>query len=260
MPAQARSRYFIEAIDRGLRLMALFNAENPTLSLAEIARRSGSVPSTALRLIQTLIDLDYLEELPETGHYRPSLGALKLGHAALVNSPLRVMARPVVRRIEQATGESVNLAVLVGGDVVLVDSLPGEDALSLRLRPGSRFPAYCTASGKAMLAALPSDEIRRLITGAKMERLGPNTITTLKRLEVEIEAVRKLGFACQDEELAAGIRSVAAAVLGSNGLPVAGISLFVAAARVSLERLRHELAPVVAGGAAELSAKIRAME
>lgn len=253
----ARSRYFIEAIERGLSLLALFDAENPTLTLAEIARRSGSIPSTALRLLHTLVDLDFLEELPESGRYRPSLAALKLGHAALVTSPLRAAAAPVLDRLQRQTGETVHLAVLIGGDALLLDVRAATDAFSIQFRPGNRFPAYCTAIGKALLSALPPEAMRATVSARGFEKLARNTIMSMKQLEAALRAVRDRGYAIQDEELAAGMRSVAAPVAGGDGAVAAAVGLVTATSRVALEQLTQKLAPVVVGTAAEISAKLR---
>jgi IclR family pca regulon transcriptional regulator len=256
--AAARSRYFIEAIERGLDILSLFGPESPSLSLAEIARQSGSIPSTALRLIMTLVDLDFLEELPESGRYRPSLAALKVGHAALATSALRALARPVLERVHRASGECVTLGVPIGRDILLVDSLASSDALAIRIQPGSRFPAHCTAVGKAILAASGSGAAAAALAGRAVEKLGPRTIVSVRELEAALAAARKNGFAIQDEELAAGMRSVAAPVIGVGGTADAGIGIVLAAARGGVDVLRRELAPLVIGAAAELSAKLRA--
>ena len=258
--APARSRYFIEAIGRGLSVMSLFDSEHPTLSLAEIARGSQIVPSTALRFIQTLVDLDFLEELAESGRYRPSLGALKVGFAALSTFPLRAVARPILERVHKASGESVNLFTLSGASIILVETLADPDVLSIHLAPGSRYPAHCTAAGKAMLAYLPPPEMRRRLASAPLQKLGPNTISGVRQLEATLASARAAGYAVADEELATGMRAIAAPVLGPEDTVEGAISIVVSAARVSLERLRREFGPLTVGAAAELSARVKSRE
>jgi IclR family pca regulon transcriptional regulator len=253
-----RSRYFIEAIGRGLDVLSLFDVEHPSLSLTEIAKRSKCVPSTALRFIQTLVDLDYLEELTESGRYRPSLAALKLGHTALSTSLLRSLARPILERVQQQTAESVNLVVLAESNVILVDTLAEPDVLSIRFRPGSRFPATCTAAGKAMLSQYQAGELESRFSNYTFPKLGPNTITSLKELDVALRLVRREGFAIDDEELAAGLRAVSAPIIGASGSAEAAIGVVVGSARMSVERLRRDFSPIAVTAATELSVLLRA--
>jgi IclR family transcriptional regulator, pca regulon regulatory protein len=257
---QPRSRYFIEAIGRGLDVLSLFDVEHPSLSLTEIAKRSKCVPSTALRFIQTLVDLDYLEELTESGRYRPSLAALKLGHTALSTSLLRSVARPILERVQKETAESVNLVALAGSNVILVDTLAEPDVLSLRFKPGSRFPAASTAAGKAMLSQQQPAELELRFSRYAFPKLGPNTITSFKELEAALRVARRDGFAIDDEELAAGLRAISAPVIGVSAPAQAAIGVVVGSARMSVERLRRDFAPIAVKAAGELSDLLRASQ
>ena len=254
----ARSRYFIEAIGRGIDVLALFDVEHPTLSLTDIARRSKCVPSTALRFIQTLVDLDYLEELTESGLYRPSLAALKLGHTALSTSPLRALARPIIERVQRETGELVNLAVLAKTNVIVVDALAEPDVITIEFRPGSRFPAASTAVGKALLSKSQSEVLDSNFSDYTFRKLGPNSITSFKDLESALRTVKRDGYAIEDEELAAGLRGVAVPIMSDTQSAAAAIGIVGGSTRVSMARLRRELVPVAVKAASELSEKLAA--
>jgi IclR family pca regulon transcriptional regulator len=251
-----RSRYFIEAIGRGLDVLSLFDVEHPSLTLSEIARRSNCVPSTALRFIQTLVDLDYLEELTESGRYRPSLAALKLGHTALSTSPLRAVARPVLEALQRETKESIILAVRVKRNVVLVDALVQPDQLSVDFHPGSRFPSAATAVGKAVLSRLWPEELESLFANYTFHKLGPNSVLSMKELESALRTARRDGFAIEDDELAAGLRGVAAPIVGESGAVEAAVGIVAGSTRMTLDRIRRELASLTVRAASELSSKM----
>jgi IclR family pca regulon transcriptional regulator len=257
--ADTRSRYHVEAIKRGLSLMVVFDSEHPSLTLSEIARRANVVPSTALRLLSTLLDLNFLEEVPRTERYTPSIAALRLGHASLVNNPLRSIARPSLSRLLKATGESVSLSALVGSHMYYIDHVEEPGGPSVRTPIGSRLPIYCTAAGKSILACLPAEEREKRLRRIPLNRLGPNTQISLPALLAELEVTQARGYATQDEEISAGLRSVGAAVRAPDGTPDAAVTVVVSATRMSMEKLKNDIAPIAAGAAAEITARRHAL-
>ena len=250
----SRSRYHVEALARGLLILSLFTPEEPWLSLSDIARRAGLTTATALRFVSTLRSLGFLEQSPETRKYRPSLATLKLGYSVLAGADLRALALPVLQRLSVTTGETVNMAVLAGVEIVYIERLKTTELITANVQVGSLLPAHCTSMGKVLLAALPPEELDRLLPQIDLTPRGPKAITSVERLRAELERVRAVGYAIQDEELVAGLRSAAAPITDRDGRVIAAINIAVPAARVSVDRLRGVLLPAVIQAATEISA------
>jgi IclR family pca regulon transcriptional regulator len=152
------------------------------------------------------------------------------------------------------------MAILDGSDIVYIErcrtSQPGQREIDLNLHVGSRLPAYCTSLGKVLLAFLPPGEQEERVARVEFTRRGPNTLTSRAALLQELRRVRAAGFALNNEELAYGLRSIAAPILSHEGVAVAGINLAVHSSMVSTSDLGERLSPVLARTAAEISARL----
>ncbi|MDO8209557.1 IclR family transcriptional regulator [Conexibacter sp. CPCC 206217] len=222
----------IQSVSRALGILELFGAQRPALTASEIANLSGLNRATAYRFCQTLLSLGYLEETrPRT--FRPGLKAVSLAQAALAAHELPDLARPYLSELRDATGETVNMALLDGAQIVYVSRLLNDSLLALRLFVGSRLPSTSSSMGRAMLAYLPDDEVERILDSGAVEAVTPKTITDRRRLMAELRRTRNRGYALNDEEIVLGVRGIAAPVFGVSGRPIAGINVSVA----------HELAP-----------------
>jgi DNA-binding IclR family transcriptional regulator len=192
--------------------------------MSEIAELAGLNRATSYRFCQTLLSLGYLEEADER-RLRPGLKAVSLARAALSSHELPDLALPHLRELHDATGETVNMALLDGADVVYVSRLLSDDLLALRLYVGSRLPAYASSLGRAILAHLPEDDVRALLDGQTFEAFTEHTIVDKARLMAELRRIRRRGYAINNQELVLGISGVAAPVFGVSGRPVAAINL-----------------------------------
>jgi IclR family pca regulon transcriptional regulator len=185
---------------------------------------------------------------------------LDLGFSAINSMDVREIAAPYLRQLSDDTGYTVNLAILDGSDVVYIErcrtSRAGQREIDLDIHVGSRLPAYCTSLGKAMLAFVPAEEQAAILDGIELAKLGPNTIVDRPALIDELGRVREEGFAVNDEELAYGLRSIAAPLRGHDGAAVAAINLAVHRTMVSIDDLVLRLSPVLKRTAAEISARI----
>jgi IclR family transcriptional regulator, pca regulon regulatory protein len=246
-------RYYVAALARGIQILEAFSKESPHLSLTEIAALAGMEKGTAFRFVYTLERLGYLTRDPETKRYRPGLKVMRLGFAALNSMGLRQIAQPYLKALSAQTGETANMTVREGAEVVYVARISTRQIIGINLSVGSRLPVYCTAMGKAQLIDLSRDELRDLLGEGPYPGLGPNTLTCLDALVAELDRVRRQGYAINDEELAAGLRSVAAPVRDGNGQIVAAINISVPSARVSRPELDSRLAPMVQASAAKIS-------
>jgi len=252
-PDAKRGQYTVEALAKGLRVMSLFTERQPVWRLRDIAQATGIPTPTAFRIVATLVEEGYLEQL-DGGEYRPDVKVLTLGGAALHASDLATLATPRLRRLGERTGETTNLAVLSGDRILYIVRLRNADLVTANIQVGSTLPAAFTSIGKLLLAFAPADEVAATVDRAlALPSTGPNAITDTGALRRELDAIRERGWALQDEELALGLRSVAAPVRDADGHVVAGINVAVQSSTWSSDRLRDELAPAVLSTADEIS-------
>jgi IclR family pca regulon transcriptional regulator len=247
------SRYYIEALGRGLQILEAFSEQSPGLSLTEIASTVGLGKSTVFRFVYTLEKLGYLDRDPETKRYRPGLRVLRLGFAVLNNLEMTQIAQPYLKALSAQCGETTNMTIRDGKEIVYVVRNKTQQVISVNLQLGSRLPVYCTSMGKAQLLDLSQDELRDLLGEGPYPVTGPNTLTTLDALVIELDKVRQQGYAINDEEMAVGLRSVAAPVREATGQAVAAINVSVPSARVSRQELETLLAPMVMDTARRIS-------
>ncbi len=210
----------VQTVDRALQLLLAFGAEGQELGVTELAARVGVHKSTASRLAATLAERGFLERPPGSDSFRlgPELG--RLGLLALGGRDLVELAGPVMERLAQETGETVNLAVLDGAEVVNLAQAEGRHIVGVGAWTGRRTEPHCTANGKVLLAfsnaAVPS---------AALTRHTRRTITSARALQRELELVRSRGWARAVGELEEGLHAVAAPVVDGFGRCRAALSV-----------------------------------
>jgi IclR family pca regulon transcriptional regulator len=259
-PDRVREGRTSQSLERGLAILSSFSSGRPLIGTSELARELGLTRSTAHRYVMTLGRLGYLQQDAETRKYRLGPRVLDLGFSAIHSMDVREISAPHLQRLSDETGFTVNMAILDGADVVYIErcrtSRPGQREIDLNLHVGSRLPAYCTAMGKALLAFLPDEEREAIVASDGLERRGPNTIVSRRALLAELDRVRETGIAVNNEELAYGLRSIAAPVRANTGEVVAAINLAVHRSMVSMEDLIVRYGPVVRRTADDISAHV----
>ena len=249
-----RPDYRVEALAKGLRILSLFDEKRPTWRVSDLATAAQLPMPTVYRVVMTLEAEGYLDHLPN-GDYRPGVRTLTLGTAALRSLDLVAIATPKLRELGERTGETVNLAVLSGDRVLYLIRLRNSDLVTANIQVGSTLPAVHTSIGKLLLAHLDEADLAARITDASFAaNSGPNAKLSLAELREELTVIRGQGWAMQDEELAYGLRSVAAPVISPDGRVIAGINLAVQAQDWSSQRIVRELKPAVLTACADISA------
>jgi IclR family transcriptional regulator, pca regulon regulatory protein len=249
-----RPEYRVEALAKGLRLLSLFDEQRPTWRVSDLAAAAGLPMPTVYRVVMTLASEGYLDHLPN-GDYRPGVRTLTLGSAALRSLDLVAIATPKLTGLGERTGETVNLAVLRGDRVLYLIRLRNSDLVTANIQVGSTLPAVHTSIGKLLLAYLDEADLAERITDASFSaNRGPNAKLSLAELREELRTIRDQGWAMQDEELAYGLRSVAAPITSPDGRVIAGVNLAVQARDWSTQRIIRELRPAVLATTAEISA------
>jgi IclR family transcriptional regulator, pca regulon regulatory protein len=251
--AAERPEYRVEALAKGLRILSLFDEQRPSWRVTDLAAAAGLPMPTVYRVVMTLTAEGYLDHLPN-GDYRPGVKTLTLGTAALRSLDLVALATPKLQRLGEATGETVNLAVLTGDRVLYLVRLRNSDLVTANIQVGSTLPAVTTSIGKLLLAHLDEADLEERITEDSFAaQHGPNAKVSLDELHDELVKIREQGWALQDEELAYGLRSVAGPITGHDGRVIAGVNLAVQARDWSTQRIVRELKPVVLDTCAEIS-------
>jgi IclR family pca regulon transcriptional regulator len=239
------------SVVKAFRILELLEPTRPALGMGEIARRAGMNRATAYRFCSTLVELGYLERDAE-GAYRLGMKAVVLANAAAASREISEIATPPLQRLQAETGETVNLAVRDGGDIVYLVRLRSQQILGIQLSVGSRIPLYASSLGKAIAAFLPAEELEELLDSLQFERHTTSTITEVSRFRKDLGAVRKLGYALNLEELVPGLRGIAVPLLDRSDYPVAAINIAVTRP-LSAEQLVADLHAPLRKAASEIS-------
>lgn len=246
-------RYSVPGLERGLRLLQLFDRTTTTLGASDIARSLAIPRSTVFRIVQTLEHLGYLERAGSV--YRLGPAVLRLGFEYLASLELTDLARPIVERLRDQTGYPAQLVIRDGREVVVVLKTHGTSALTSTVGIGTRLPAHATTLGRVLLGDLGEAELRGLYPEARLESFGPATPKTASELARLVAADAARGFAATEGFFERGIASIVAPVRESGGRTIAAISVTLPAGTVDA-RMREELAVAVRDAAQALSHRL----
>jgi IclR family transcriptional regulator, KDG regulon repressor len=247
----------LSSLSKALTLLDAFSAEKPELTLSELARGCGTHKSSAFRLLSTLEAHGFVEKNAATHGYRLGWKLMELAGRLLARYELRELAAPFMEELARRTGEIVHLSVLDGAQIVYLDKRGRSQPLTVSTTVGGRSPAHASAMGKALLAGLPEKQVALVLGARRLERFTPTTITDRRRLGRELEAIRRRGYALDNEEAFPGIRCVAAPLRDRSGRVLAAVSVTVPAQRLEARR-QNELKNLVMDTAGRISDRIRA--
>ena len=243
---------FIEALARGLDVLRAFEPRQPVMSLAAVATAAGLPRPTARRVLLTLERLGYVR-IAEGG-FELTPRVLELGMSYVLSRNLWEVARPHMERLVARTHESSSIAQLDGSDIVYVARVAVPKIIALAVTIGTRFPAMQTSLGKIMLAALPPGEAERVLAEPSRSPVTARWQPSLAERTAELREVRARGWSLTDEQLAPGIRSVAAPLRDGDGKVLAALNVTVHAAETPVEVLTGEYLPMLLQTAGAVSA------
>ncbi|MEU8275913.1 IclR family transcriptional regulator C-terminal domain-containing protein [Microbispora bryophytorum] len=243
---------FIEALARGLDVIRAFQPGRPVMSLTEVAAAAGLARPTARRILLTLQELGYARSAQ--GGFALTPRVLELGVSYVRSTGLWEVARPHLERLVAQTHESSSIAQLDGSDIVYVARVAVPKIVALSVQIGTRFPAMQTSLGKVLLAALPPDELERVLAEPSRSGIEPRWRPGPQERDALLREVRAKGWALTDEQLALGIRSVAAPLRDGSGTVIAAVNVNSHAAETSLEKLTEEHLPLLLKTAGAISA------
>jgi len=248
--AQAGNPDFVLSLARGLRVIESFEGHYEGRSISEIAQSTALSRASIRRLLLTLELLGYVERNRQV--YRLKTQVLRLGFSYLSSSSVVEAARPVLERITEQLHESCSMSMLDGGQIVYVARSAASRVLAAGLSVGSRLPAYCTSMGRVLLAALPERELAAYLRNLKPHAYTPRTLVRVPQIKKAILEAQANGYAIVDEELEAGLRSIAVPVSTRDHRVVAAINVGTHVSRVDHESLLNRCLPALLQGARTL--------
>ena len=222
----------IQVLERATCLLDALAAQSDPVTLKDLAQTTGLHPSTTHRILNDLVLARYVERV-DNGLYQLGMRLLELGSLVRGRLNVREAAIEAMRDLHLLTGQTVNLSVQQGDEIVYIDRAWSERSGMQVVRAiGGRAPLHLTSNGKLFLSASDSRQVRTYATRTGLIGSTRNSITELNKLEQELARVRELGFARDNEELEMGVRCIAAGIYDDTGKLVAGLSISAPSSRL----------------------------
>lgn len=215
----------IQAVDRAMRIIDLFDEYTTELKITEISAKIGLHKSTVHSLLKTLMHHGYIAQDEESGKYRLGLKLVEKGQLLLQGLDIRSVAKRLLASLSASTGQTAHLVILSGREGVYIDKIEGERAAIRYSYLGRAVPLHCSAVGKVLAAYQPERKLRELLDGYVYTVHTPNTITSREAFLQELQQVRICGYAVDNQENEAGVRCVAAPVFDHSGHVIAAVSV-----------------------------------
>ena len=228
----------IQSVDRALDIVEVLAEHQDGLGIMELSQNLGLHSSTCHHLVQTLLKRNYLDQSPITKRYTLGVKLLQLKHIRIEQADVYAQSLPLLDALNVKTGEAVHLAVFQGGELLTIAKLESRYPVKVdNGYVGKSNAAHCTATGKAIIAYLSEKALDGLFSQRELKAFTTKTITSLPELRVELNRVRRQGYALDDEEYQPGICCVGAPVWDFAGQVVASISVSIPTMRANPSRM-----------------------
>lgn len=228
-----------------MRVLTAFNDKSTRLSLSQIADHTELDISATQRFTHTLTTLGYLVKDNFTKTYALSPRMLDFAYHYLASNEMIGRAAPYLRQLSQETEETTNVTVLDGTDIVFALRIVSRHVLNPHVITGSRLPAYCTAPGLAILAALPQQEALDILQRTNLIAHTHHTVNDIDKILARLDIIRVKGYAHTEGEYFLGDISTAAAIVGPHGRPVGAVNVAVSRTRWKGEKDEERIANLV---------------
>jgi IclR family KDG regulon transcriptional repressor len=226
----------VQSLDRTLDIIELLATKPDGLGVTDIGQALSLHKSTVHRLISALARRGYIEKDIRTGMYRIGLKFVEISSLLLNHIELKTEALPYMRRLAGQLGQTVHLAIRDGTEIVYIEKVDSLQSLRMYSHIGKRIPAYCSALGKVLLSGIDRDVLLKTVSGIEMTARTPNTITNRDELIRQVDMVRSVGWASDNEENEEGIRCIAAPIYDFTGKIIAAMSVSGAKDIISPDR------------------------
>ncbi|WP_171173351.1 IclR family transcriptional regulator [Ruegeria sp. HKCCD8929] len=250
-PFSEGSAATLQSLDRALGLLvAVARAGRSTLT--DLSQGLEIPAATTHRILTTLQKHDFVAFDEDTQEWLVGIEAYRTGSAYLRRASLTEIGQPIMRALMEQTGETANLAVPDGGEVVFIGQVETQNPIRAFFSPGTRTPMHASGTGKAILAALSEDRIRKLLQGNGLTPFTANTLATPQALFEDLARTGERGWSFDADERHEGMSCIGSAIFDENGQPCAGISISGPSSRFTPEQVAL-FGPLVADAAAEIT-------
>lgn len=244
----------LQSLDRALGVLDALSRQHAA-SLTDIALRLGIPTATTHRILTTLQKRRFAEFDETSQTWMVGIEAYRIGTSFLKRTNLLDISRPVMRELMRTTGETANLAIPDGAEVVFIGQVETQNPIRAFFNHGTRTSMHASGTGKAILSAMDSEKVRLLMQSTGLEEFTDHTLTTHAKLLDDLAVTRARGWSFDREERFDGMSCIGAPIFDSQGEPVAGVSISGPSSRFG-ERQIDRLGDQVAGAAREISASI----
>lgn len=227
----------VQSVTRSMTLLNALSHHAQGLTLTELAKMVGLANSTAHRLLTTLQNERFVRFDSERSVWLVGVQAFRVGSAFVRSRDVVAIARPFMRHLMQKEGETVSLAIQDRGEIVYLSQVETQKMVRTICGLGGRANMHSSGIGKALLASYSHEQLAQIMPKLSFTRETSHTLTNPQELSRALKKIRDQGYAVDDEEVAIGLRCVAAAVYDENGQSLAGISLSGPTARIPRERI-----------------------
>jgi IclR family KDG regulon transcriptional repressor len=238
---------------KGLKVLEALASSTGPRTLTDLANQCGMSKSNAHRLLGTFEACGYVRRVAETRSYESTLRLWEMGLRIFSRLDLRAVAVPHLRELAAVTEETVHLSVFDRGEVIYIDKVDGVHAVRTYVNIGDRSPAYCSSTGKAMLAHMPEETIRAV--GSNIQRFTDKTVSSLEELQAHLRRIRDQGYSVTSGEWRAGVLGFARAIRSPSGQVIGAVGVagpeermrqsdpqkFIDAVLMAASRIEHDL-------------------
>ncbi|MDD7998529.1 acetate operon transcriptional repressor IclR [Kosakonia sp. H7A] len=244
----------VQSLTRGLKLLEWIAESHGSVALTELAQQAGLPNSTTHRLLTTMQQLGFVRQVGELGHWAVGAHAFIVGSSFLQSRNLMAIVHPILRKLMEESGETVNLAVLDKSDhqAIIIDQVQCTQLMRMSAPIGGKLPMHASGAGKAFLARLDDEQVGDLLHRQGLHAYTHATLVSPVHLKEDLAQTRKRGYSFDDEEHALGLRCVAACIYDEHGEPFAAISISGPISRMTDDRVT-ELGAMVIRGAKEVT-------
>jgi IclR family pca regulon transcriptional regulator len=254
-PTGLNPRDYVSSLARGLEVLRAFNRTGRKMTLSEVAAETGNTRAGARRILLTLVQEGYAVADGKLFDLTPQV--LELGYSVLSSKGAWEIARPFIDHLSEEIRESVSAAVLDNFDVVYVSGAQCHRVITVGITIGARFPAHCTANGRVLLAAQPTEMWDGLLRSIPLTAMTEKTVTDRVEFRKVLEQVRDQGWSLVDQELEKGLMSIAVPLRNSAGGLVGSINVGVPTVRMSPDEMVRFILPRLMGAVSNISQALK---
>ncbi|MEQ8507167.1 MAG: IclR family transcriptional regulator C-terminal domain-containing protein [Rhodospirillales bacterium] len=249
----------VQSLARAISILKALARAEDGMTLTDVALTVGLPPSTTHRLLTTMQHDRIVRFDQATALWHVGVEAFVIGNAFIRSRDLVVMARPIMRRLMEETGETVKLAIQDDGEVIYLAQVESRETMRAYRAPGTRVPMHCSGVGKVLLANQSEEEVNRILQRHGLTKVTDKTLATPVRFREALGLIKRQGYAIDDEEHAIGLRCIASAVFNEHDEPIAAISVSGPSARISDEKITA-LAGLVTRAATAIASELGSRE